>query len=554
MKAKDWQQAKLIHERQSQAAIADSSQLSNFSLSELPIDESGPPTVLQGPHDPLSTSTPVYVPQGNQQTADSAQEESSFQHVIPNIPQQSLYPSLATMNSSLNIAVSPSITLSRRVINYIKEFQRKSLDRTVEGTIKSTNTSLISELDDDEIIIPSQNPQGGIAQADTQDDTLQLESFQTEDTGSKNVDTKEDQTIKPYRVQNTVEIGERVTSDETDKHVDQDSTDQENHGDDNTAEDQTPAIQDDQASKLLQGDNYHTAITDDDLDDTVKFSNPVTEPFLSRSIRIPTTEVGCLSFTQMFQDYLHAYSPPSQADAHLQIQDMAKRLDLYLNKYPAHYINCMTSNSEFVAFINHAIQLALDLTVYPNIRAVLLILLETQDIQVMHDYYYECYNTRTEEYMIELEEAAEISKHIMYNNNFDRVSANIHQQMCDSQMPPTKQQDVEPENRTHIPFHACFNDILTEYTAWSTNTNDIENTYQVQYRENRQEILNAWQKDTPVKMPEHRQILDNMEVYSRDKQNITQLLNYKLGLTESSLPGVQQVTVAMVQNSKRSAR
>ena len=52
----------------------------------------------------------------------------------------------------------------------------------------------------------------------------------------------------------------------------------------------------------------------------------------------------------------------------------------------------MTSDSEFVAFVNHAIQLALDLIVYPNIWAVLSILLETQDVntsymQTMHDYY-----------------------------------------------------------------------------------------------------------------------------------------------------------------------
>ena len=52
----------------------------------------------------------------------------------------------------------------------------------------------------------------------------------------------------------------------------------------------------------------------------------------------------------------------------------------------------MTSDSKFIAFINNAIQLALDLTVYPNIWDVLSILLETQDVnasyvQTMHDYY-----------------------------------------------------------------------------------------------------------------------------------------------------------------------
>ena len=142
----------------------------------------------------------------------------------------------------------------------------------------------------------------------------------------------------------------------------------------------------------MQEENYHTAINDDEQDDTIQFCNPVTEPFLSRSVRVLITEVGCLSFTQMFQDYLHAYPPPSQADTCFQIQGMAQQLDMYLNRHPAQYINCMTSDSEFVAFVNHAIQLALDLTTYSNISAVLSILLETQDVnmsyvQVMHNYH-----------------------------------------------------------------------------------------------------------------------------------------------------------------------
>ena len=86
----------------------------------------------------------------------------------------------------------------------------------------------------------------------------------------------------------------------------------------------------------------------------------------------------------MLQDYLHAYLPTSQADAYSQIQGMAQRLDMYLNKYPAQYINCMTSDSEFIAFVNHAIQLALDLTTYPDIWAVLSILLETQDVNTSY--------------------------------------------------------------------------------------------------------------------------------------------------------------------------
>ena len=90
-------------------------------------------------------------------------------------------------------------------------------------------------------------------------------------------------------------------------------------------------IQDDEMSRASQDDNYHTAIDDGDHEDTVQFSNPVTQPFLSRSVRVPMTEVGYLSFTQMFQDYLQEYPSPSQADTFLQIEEIAQRLDVYLN-------------------------------------------------------------------------------------------------------------------------------------------------------------------------------------------------------------------------------
>ena len=134
--------------------------------------------MLQGPYVPLSTSTPVHMPQDNQQMTDSAQDESPFQQVIPSIPQQSLYPSLAALGTSLNTAASPPIPFSRRVINDIEEQQKKTLKDTVEGTIRSTNTSPSFDLEeqDEEVIIPSINPQAGITQAHTQEKTLQLES------------------------------------------------------------------------------------------------------------------------------------------------------------------------------------------------------------------------------------------------------------------------------------------------------------------------------------------------------------------------------------------
>ena len=127
MKVKNWQKAvQLVWERQNQASTTDTSELSSFSLSELPVDQTGPPTLMQGPYPPLSTSTLVHAPSDNNQYTEATQDESSFWQVIPNIQQQSLYPSLAAMGSSPNTALPPSIPLARRVINEIEEHQRNS--------------------------------------------------------------------------------------------------------------------------------------------------------------------------------------------------------------------------------------------------------------------------------------------------------------------------------------------------------------------------------------------------------------------------------------------
>ena len=100
---------------------------------------------------------------------------------------------------------------------------------------------------------------------------------------------------------------------------------------------------------------------------------------------------------------------------------------------------------------------------------------------MMHDYYNQCYDTRTQEYMVLLEKSAEQSKNNMYNNTLDGVSAYIQQSVFNSPVQLSDQHDANAENHTQLPYNACFNDILTEYPAWSTDTNDIENTNQAQY-------------------------------------------------------------------------
>ena len=115
------------------------------------MDQSGPPTLMQGPYVPLSTSTPVHMPSDNNQYAEAVQDESSFRQVIPSIPQQSLYPSLPAMGSSPNTTLSPSIPLARRVTNEIEEHQRTVLDGYAEGMDRETNTSPVLSSDEQQV-------------------------------------------------------------------------------------------------------------------------------------------------------------------------------------------------------------------------------------------------------------------------------------------------------------------------------------------------------------------------------------------------------------------
>ena len=64
MKVKDWQKAtQLVHERQNQTATTDTSELSSFSLSELPVDQSGPPALIHRPYVPCQLAHQCMCPQ-----------------------------------------------------------------------------------------------------------------------------------------------------------------------------------------------------------------------------------------------------------------------------------------------------------------------------------------------------------------------------------------------------------------------------------------------------------------------------------------------------------
>ena len=78
-----------------EAATTDTDQLSSMPLSQLAMDDGGPPVVHYGMHVPAATSTPTRT----EVHTHSSQREDSYQQIILGIPQGSLYPTLSSLSS-----------------------------------------------------------------------------------------------------------------------------------------------------------------------------------------------------------------------------------------------------------------------------------------------------------------------------------------------------------------------------------------------------------------------------------------------------------------------
>ena len=94
------------------------------------------------------------------------------------------------MGTSINMAISPPISLSRRVINDIEENERRVLNSYVEGMNRGMNTSPVLSLDkqQEQTTTTSKGQKPVVRQADLQEETLQPECPETEDTGVKQAD------------------------------------------------------------------------------------------------------------------------------------------------------------------------------------------------------------------------------------------------------------------------------------------------------------------------------------------------------------------------------
>ena len=69
-------------------------------------------------------------------------------------------------------------------------------------------------------------------------------------------------------------------------------------------------------------------------------------------------------------------------------------------------------------------------------------------MQMMHDYYNQCYDTKHKTTWYSLKKATEQSKSNKYNNTIDGVLAHVQQSVCNSPVLVSDQQEANAENCT----------------------------------------------------------------------------------------------------------
>ena len=143
----DWRKAAaLVTQHKQEAAMAETDQLSSMPLSQIAIDDNGPPVVHYGSHMPVAASTPV----GTIVHPHSSPLEDSYQQIIPGVPQGSLYPTLSSLSSGLVASDTNAQLLSDKVTKGLDQYLQdaEQLRASEVNTARPTNTSLMSAMEE----------------------------------------------------------------------------------------------------------------------------------------------------------------------------------------------------------------------------------------------------------------------------------------------------------------------------------------------------------------------------------------------------------------------
>ena len=125
---------------------------------------------------------------------------------------------------------------------------------------RGMNTSPVQSSDkqEEEITTTAKGQKPVVSQAETQEETLQLESLETEETGVKQADPTQGQDPTSVQAQDMEENEVPDAEDTSNQHVQVGNTDSQIDD-----EQQDLDIPEDQTSRALQDDNYQTAIDND---------------------------------------------------------------------------------------------------------------------------------------------------------------------------------------------------------------------------------------------------------------------------------------------------
>ena len=262
---------------------------------------------------------------------------------------------------------------------------------------------------------------------------------------------------------------------------------------------------------------FNTAINDTSDDPTIVMGKPVTTAYVSSDVRIPTEKVGCLQLTSQLQEFLNHFPPESIEKAFEQIYQILQVLDAYLIDNPQQHQYCMSPDSEYISLIKYTTKLDINLCNFQVIWAVLSILLDTKSNelqyvktlqQVVNDYY----EKHPMEVMRRLEqqtsEILDVMYHSVTNQNFDRVSDNVHSisgavdndsdkiDTDNIQMPYDNDNDTatgemkyeqnmtnelkDVDTKDTVPYER--NDNEMPKVKWSIETNDVNNDFLRDYK------------------------------------------------------------------------
>ena len=119
MNPSDWiKAAALVTQHKQEVATSDTDQLSSMPLSQLAMDDSGPPVVHYRMHIPAATSTLMCT----EVHTHGSQQEDSYQQIIPGIPQGSLYPTLSSLSSEAITPPEEAQTLWDKVFKGLEKY------------------------------------------------------------------------------------------------------------------------------------------------------------------------------------------------------------------------------------------------------------------------------------------------------------------------------------------------------------------------------------------------------------------------------------------------